>query len=328
MTRPYAGNQIISNADSRVTVRVFVTDEEWVIARRGQEMLWCMSKITVGSGRRVVCMARDVASWMRFGRRGIPRFATVTTENSPAEGAREELPLRSEIFGVEQLQVHAKVIAGWHKLGDVPGRNQLLSRLADNEEVLLEAYRRISAVVAQGKAVSPGGEWLIDNYYLIDEQIRTTRRHLPRTYSRELPQLRNGPAAGLPRVYHIALELIAHLDGRIDIESVSQFIASYQVIHPLKIGELWAVPIMLRLALIENFRRIALRIAMGWRMRNLAETWASRLIETAEREPAKLILILADMARSNPHLSTAFVAEFSRQLQGKIPIAGHFPFMD
>ena len=236
--------------------------------------------------------------------------------------AREESPLRSEIFGIEQLQLHAKVIAGWHKLAQVPGRNQLLSRLADNEEVLLEAYGRVTGVVAEGKAVSPGGEWLIDNYYLIDEQIRTARRHLPGTYNRQLPQLRNGPAAGLPRVYHIALELIELLDGRIDIESVSQFIASYQVIHSLRIGELWAVPIMLRLALIENARRIASRIALGLADRQVAETWALRLIETAEREPAKLILTLADMARSNPFLSTAFVAEFSRQLQGKSPSLG------
>jgi hypothetical protein len=184
---------------------------------------------------------------------------------------REESPLRAEIFGIEQLQVQAKVIAGWHKLAQIPRRDKLLSRLAENEGVLLDAYERVNAVASGGRAVSPGGEWLIDNFYLIEEQIRTARRHLPRTYSRQLPQLRNGPAAGLPRVYHIALELIAHLDGRIDIESVTRFIASYQAVHALRIGELWAVPIMLRLALIENARRIASRIALVLKDRNLAE---------------------------------------------------------
>ncbi len=244
--------------------------------------------------------------------------AAASGEADPA-AAREESPLRAEIFGIEQLEVHAKVIAGWHKLAPIPRHDKLLSRLADNEEVLLDAYEQVSAIVTKGQAVSPGGEWLIDNFYLIEEQIRTARRHLPRTYSRQLPQLRNGPAAGFPRVYHIALDLIAHLDGRIDVESVTKFIAAYQDIHALRIGELWAVPIMLRLALIENTRRIAARIALGLKDRVLAEGWALRLIETAEREPANLILILADMARSNPPLSTAFVAEFSRHMQGKSP---------
>src|SRR5271168_3747072 len=237
---------------------------------------------------------------------------SVLIENaSPAVLSREESPLRAEIFGVEQLQIHAKVVAGWHKLAEIPRRDKLLSRLAENEQVLLDAYERVSAVASKGQVISPGGEWLIDNFYLIEEQIRTAQRHFPRTYSRQLPQLRNGPAAGLPRVYHIALELIAHLDGRIDIESITKFIASYQAIHPLRIGELWAVPIMLRLALLEKTRRIASRIALGLKDRKLAEAWAQRLIETAEREPANLILTLADMARSHPYLSTAFVAEFS-----------------
>jgi cyclic beta-1,2-glucan synthetase len=236
-----------------------------------------------------------------------------------AVAAPEESPFRSELFSVEQLQVHAQVLAGWHKLAAAPGRDRLLSRLAENEEVLLDAYEQVSAAVLKGHPISPAGEWLIDNFYLIEEQIRTARRHLPKTYSRQLPQLSNGPAAGMPRVYHLALELIAHLDGRVTVESVTQFVASYQVSKTLRLGELWAVPIMLRLALLENLRRIAARIAGGRKDRDMADNWADRLVKTAESDPAHLILVLADMARSNPPLSPAFVSEFSRQLQGKNP---------
>ncbi|HEY4330392.1 MAG TPA: glycosyltransferase family 2 protein, partial [Phycisphaerae bacterium] len=230
---------------------------------------------------------------------------------------RGEQPFRAELFSIEQLQVHAKVIAGWHKLSTTPKRDRLLSRLAENEEVLLRTYEQVHEETLSGVAVSPGGEWLIDNYYLIEEQIRMSRRHLPRTYSRQLPQLANGPLPDLPRVYHLALELITHLDGRIDAESATRFIASYQDVSPLRIGELWAVPIMLRLALIENLRRIAARISAGLKDRKLAAGWAQQLIKTAEEEPGDLILVLADMARSAPQLSNSFVAEFSRQLQGK-----------
>src|SRR4029434_2045910 len=98
-------------------------------------------------------------------------------------------------------------------------------------------------------------------FYLIEEQIRTAKRHLPKGYSRELPRLSTGPSAHLPRVYDLAFEAISHGDGRIDAETLSRFIAAYQTVTPLKVGELWAIPIMLRLALIENLRRVGTRVA-------------------------------------------------------------------
>ena len=165
--------------------------------------------------------------------------------------------------------------------------------------------------------VSPAGEWLLDNFYLIDEQIRTTKRHLPKGYSRELPRLSNSPSIGLPRVYDIALEAVAHGDGRIDPEGLSRFVAAYQTVTPLKLGELWAIPIMLRLALIENLRRISIRIAAGKIDQDLADSWASQMVAIAEQEPKSLILVVADMARSNPPMTTQFVSEFTRHLQGQ-----------
>src|SRR5476649_508169 len=124
-----------------------------------------------------------------------------------------------------------------------------------------------------------------DNFYLIEEQIRTAKRHLPKGYSRELPRLGHGPSAGLPRVYDIALEAISHADGRVDPESLSRFVAAYQKITALKLGELWAIPIMLRLALIENLRGVGARVATSTIERDLADTWADQMIEIAEKDP-------------------------------------------
>jgi hypothetical protein len=126
---------------------------------------------------------------------------------------------------------------------------------------LVETYELVTAAVIKNRRVAPAAEWLLDNFYLIEEQIRTARRHLPKSYSRELPRLANGPAAGHPRPYGIALELISHVDGRVDAVSLNGFVASYQTVAPLKLGELWAILIMLRLALIENLRRVSARIA-------------------------------------------------------------------
>ncbi len=142
---------------------------------------------------------------------------------------------------------------------------------------------------------------------------------MPQSYSRELPRLANGLAASFPRVYGIALELISHVDGRVDGVSLDAFIASYQTVTPLKLGELWAVPIMLRLALIENLRRVAARVAEGRRDGDLASDWAERMVTVVEQNPTDLILVMADMARANPPLSGAFLAEMTRHLQGQSP---------
>ena len=230
-----------------------------------------------------------------------------------------EPPLRSELFSSDQMEQHGKTLAGQHKLGLKHAQNRLLTRLADNEGVLLEVRNLLTEAIKASRRITPAGEWLLDNFYLIEDQIRTARRHLPKGYSRELPRLLNGPSAGLPRVYDIALETISHGDGRVDPESLSSFVAAYQTITALKLGELWAVPIMLRLALIENLRRVAARIATDRIDRNLADYWADQMTEIAGNDPKNLVLVIADMARSDPPMKSSFVAELTRRLQGQGP---------
>ncbi|HTV49120.1 MAG TPA: glucoamylase family protein [Phycisphaerae bacterium] len=247
------------------------------------------------------------------------RLAKAAVKRVVAMEAHDESPIRAELFSIEQIRMHAGVIAETHKLTTISGRDRLLRRLKKNEIILTGTYEKIHEALAADFHISPAAEWLLDNFYLIEDQIHLARRHLPKHYSRQLPRLAAGRMAGFPRVYHIVLELIAHLDGRIDAESLNTFISSYQLTHELRLGELWAVPIMIRLALIENLRRVAARIAVGQEHRNLAAQWARRLLSAAETQPGDLIMVLADMARSNPPLSTTFVAEFSRCLQGKNP---------
>jgi len=232
---------------------------------------------------------------------------------------RPEPPLRAELFSVEQLEQHAAKFAAAHELarGTVP--DKLLPRLEENNRILIDTYDLITAAVGRARRIAPAAEWLLDNFYLIEEQVRTARHHLPRSYSRELPRLANGAWAKYPRVYGIALELISHVDGRLDASSLGAFIAAYQTVTPLKLGELWAIPIMLRLALIENLRRVAVRLAEGRRDRDLAVDWAEKMLKVVEKNPTDLILVLADMARTNAPLSGAFLSEFTRHLQGQIP---------
>jgi len=228
----------------------------------------------------------------------------------------DEQPLRSDLFSADQMNEHGKALAASHELSIEPAGNPLLARLAENEDVLIGIYTLLTEAVAAGRRIAPAGEWLLDNFYLIEEQIHMAKRHLPKGYSRGLPRLMNGASAGLPRVYDIAREAISHGDGRLDIDGLASFVASYQTVTILTLGELWAIPTMLRLALIENLRRIGAGMATGTIDRNGADHWADRITDIAERDPKSLIMAIADMTRSSPNLSSSFVAEFSRRLQG------------
>jgi len=228
-------------------------------------------------------------------------------------------PLRAELFSVDQMEQHGRALAKTHALSTSPTPDRLLRRLGSNERAL-EGARTLLTSAVQGKLpISPAGEWLLDNFYLIDEHIRAARRDLPPGYSRELPQLAQGPSRGLPRVYDLALEAISHGDGRVDAEGLLRFVAAYQTESLLTLGELWAVPIMLRLALIENLRRVGARITAARLQLNQAQTWATQMLRIASSDPKSLILVVADMARSEPPMVSPFVAELARRLQGQGP---------
>ena len=226
--------------------------------------------------------------------------------------------LRAELFSLEQLKRHGMTLAGQHRVDPQPGRDRLLPRLADNTRVLLAAYDVVTAATP-GHRIVPAEVWLLDNFYLIEQQIAQARRHLPRGYSRQLPRLAEGPSARLPRIYDIALQLISHMDGRVDEDNATQFIVAYQRVEALQLGELWAFPIMLQLALLENLSRVGLRIARRREDLDAAVTWADRMLAAAERDPKQLIQLLAEFANADVPLTAPFVEEFYARLQAQGP---------
>ncbi len=227
--------------------------------------------------------------------------------------------LRAELFSIEQLKRHAITLADQHKIDARPGPDRLLPRLTDNARVLLAAYDVVTAAATPGQRIVPAEAWLLDNFYLIEQQIGLARRHLPRGYSRQLPRLADGLSAGFPRIYDLALELISHMDGRVDSDNATQFVAAYQTAEPLKLGELWAFPIMLQLALLENLRRVGMHIARRREERVAAITWADRMLGAAERKPKQLIQLLAEFANADVPLTAPFVEEFYTRLQAQGP---------
>lgn len=223
----------------------------------------------------------------------------------------------AELFNQGQLEEYGKLLAKAHKLQKGKTNERLLIRLEENETILLEVRKILVESIQAGKNISPAAVWLLDNYYLVEEQIAIARKHLPRGYSKGLPYVFNEASGPVTRVYNIVEEIISHSDGRADIKGLSGFVVAYQSVTLLTLGELWAIPIMLRLAVIENLRRVGVLIALDMIDQNLAEYWADSLMETLKEAPGDLILTAADMARSRPVLSASYVAGFVRKLQGK-----------
>ena len=247
----------------------------------------------------------------------IGRWLRAMSLAGDARHPESESPLRAELFSAEQMEEHGRTLAAYHRVQPGAGRNRLLARMDDNEAILTATCAVLADAIRENRRVTPASEWLLDNYYLIDEHLHIARRHFPKGYSWQLPRLSNGVSAGLPRIYDIALNAISHGDGRFDPESLHRFVAAYQRIAPLSLGELWAIPVMLRLALIENLRRVAVRVAQDRRDRDLAAHWGDTMSEILAQDPKSLILAVADMARSEPPVSSSFVAELMQRLQGQ-----------
>lgn len=187
-------------------------------------------------------------------------------------------PFRDELLSVERLEERATSLAAQFTLD--PRRRHgadVLARFRQNERVLGAAYLTLADDLRSGDYLTSAAEWLLDNFHLVSAEARNIRQHLPRSYSRELPTLACEGHEGELRVYAMAVEVLRHSDGRLDPPRLAAFLKSYQQGAPLSIGELWAWPIMLKLALIENLRRLADEIVGSREARHAADRFVTRI---------------------------------------------------
>jgi len=226
-----------------------------------------------------------------------------------------EDPIRAELFGIERLEQHAESLAAAQGVMRRAGRGRrLLQRVEHNGRVLRNSYRVIANAIRQERAITPAAEWLVDNFHVVDEQLREIRDDLPPGFYRKLPKLAEGPLAGYPRVYGIAWAFVAHTDSRLDPESLRRFVRAYQRVQPLTIGELWAVAITLRVVLVENLRRLAESIVRGRAARQEADVLADELLGVgADGAVAPTALGLARF--ESDALITAFAVQLVQRLR-------------
>ncbi|MFZ4703753.1 MAG: phosphorylase, partial [Candidatus Methylumidiphilus sp.] len=231
-------------------------------------------------------------------------------------------PIRFELFSTERLEQHAVSLAQAQKISDNKKGRKLIPRLLENFRVLLDAYQSVAESVRGKHAVTPAAEWLLDNFHVIEEQVSDIHADLPESFYRELPKLSEGVLVGFPRVYGIAWALVAHTDSRFAQDLLTIFVRAYQSVEPLTLGELWAIPITLRLILVENLRRLAVRIMRSQAGRALADEFVDR-IEQAADHADKPELPIPQVELPPVPLRQAYAVQILQRLHDPHPGAAH-----
>ena len=228
-----------------------------------------------------------------------------------------EEPIRSELFGIERLERHAESLAAADRVSTGPSRGvDLLRRLTDNADQLAAAYHGVVQAVEAKQDITPAEAWFLDNYHVVDAQLRDVRDHLPRGYYRLLPKITEGHLEGFPRVYGIVWAHVAHTDSRLETDSLRRYIRAYQSVEPLTLGELWAIPIHLRLVLVENLRRLAEDAVAAREARLEADELADLVLASDERAAvgeAKLHRL------DGTRLADGFIVRFVERLRDRDP---------
>ncbi len=229
-----------------------------------------------------------------------------------------ELPIRDEIFSSERLNQYAQFLAENIVVNDKMFHDKVLRRVDENNKVFLETYRDFVDDLGQNMQIPSAGMWIVDNHYIIEEQFLKIKHDLPRKYYDELPKIDNGELKGYPRVYSLALTLVAHLDSHLDLNTVLNFISSFQGKVALTSGEIWAIPISLRIALLENLRRILIQLVYRHRVRNTSRLLAERILqgEIKEREFAERI---TSIMNDSPFSASICIGQLYKQLREQSP---------
>ncbi len=236
---------------------------------------------------------------------------------------QDKAPIRADLFGAERLEHHAQTLAAAQQV--TTGRplrvRKLSSRVQENAVFLLGAYRTCAQAVQAKQAITPAAEWLLDNFHLVEQQLRQIKDDLPPGYYRQLPKLKDGPFAGYPRVFGLAWGYVAHTDSLMSGPVLARYVRAYQQVQPLMIGELWAVAITLRIVLVENMRRLAVQIVEGHEKRLQADAVVDAAL-SAQKTPGQSLLFAMQKAvapyEAGP-LSEIVAAQMAKRLRGSDP---------
>ncbi|OQM75906.1 GH36-type glycosyl hydrolase domain-containing protein [Manganibacter manganicus] len=207
------------------------------------------------------------------------KIENVTTR-LPAE---PEQPIRSTFLHEDTLRELGVSLAK----GDVSDLAGLMpfdfqSRIRESAKKILEVYRSTNAAQAAGETITPAAQWLLDNNYVVEETIYQIKRDLPRRFYRQLPTLELADGSSVPRALALAWTYVAHCDSSISASMFKAIVEGFQSVEPMKIGEIWSLPSLLRFVLVENLRRLAVRVSRARDMRLAANSVADQVLASTD----------------------------------------------
>jgi cyclic beta-1,2-glucan synthetase len=263
----------------------------------------------------------------------------VSVLNPKRAGLIEGMGDQEAPLSAAEIQAHARRLAAETEVDARPRRNTaVLERLNRARQWIHMVCVDLSEAAFLEQRTTAIAEWILDNEYIIEGNIRDVQQNLTRKFCRALPALESRSFKGFPRIYGLAKELVSHAGLRLDRENIEAFVEAYQSVCPLTIAELWAIPQMLRIALIEGIQDLAARGLTELRDREFADFWAKRLITACRRDPNHLFSIMAELAENQPSPSAYFAFQLVDHLYDEegalVPVESwlerifHAPFRD
>ena len=250
---------------------------------------------------------REVLSALRDVKSGHP----VTFLLRPDRFEEKNIEIPSEPMTIEQQRQEASKLAFslLRTSNGVSDNHPFIKGVQKSSQLLQFLRRDIADAEYIEQTVPSSAEWLLDNMYVLEGSIEDVKLNIPKKYYKELPKIVDGPFTGLPRIYALAIQLVNYTVGGLNNENITNFLESYQIDHPLTIGELWAFPLMLRFRLIEWIEFLAIHVDNRMREGELASFWGNRLLYAARHDPSKLPIFLTDLAKENTSFSGHFAEE-------------------
>ena len=220
----------------------------------------------------------------------------------PPLPAKADAPIRSAFLHDEMLRRLGATLARG-ELDRIEGIEafDISRRIRENSEKILAVYRATNEAQLRGETITPAAQWLLDNHYMVEEAVYQVRRDLPKRFYRQLPTIEVSKGVRVPRALALAWLYVAHTDSAMSATGLEAIVEGFQSVEPLRIGEIWALPPLVRFVLVENLRRLALRVDRARQMRRIANSLADRLLSTSAWEggPTALLSGFSQHAQDN-----------------------------
>ena len=195
------------------------------------------------------------------------------------------LNIKGALLDTQQLEDYLRKIASGHVLQDKSNKYTYpIPRLKENFEFITEVYNLLNEHIKLKLPIHPAGEWILDNFYIIDETVKTVTKELTLKKYTNFLGIANGPYAGFARIYVLASEIVAYTDGKINGKNLEVLLKAYEDKKTLSMDEIWNINTFLRVALIENIREACEKIYSAQLQKYKVENIIERLVENKSKD--------------------------------------------